>query len=116
MVLVWKTLRLFKKTKHCLTEKYQSYNISSPYLHVYCVTILIIMMALILNISLKCILWLTLMLGSVPLVYGQNQEIALKNEYINIKPAHFYIKNIIDERVDRNAALLNGSGTSTNNQ
>jgi len=116
MVLVWKTLRLFKKAKHCLTEKISTFNISSPYLHVYYVAILILMMALILNISLKCILWLTVMLGSVPLVYGQIQEIILKNEHINIKPQHFYIKNITDERADKTAALLTGSETSPNNQ
>ncbi len=74
------------------------------------------MMALILKISRKCILWLTIITGSIQLAFGQSQEILLKNEHINIKPEHFYIKNITDERADKTAALLTGSGTSPNNQ
>ncbi|TWJ04389.1 hypothetical protein JN11_00097 [Mucilaginibacter frigoritolerans] len=48
---------------------------------------------------------------------GQTQEIFLKNEHLNIKAEQYYIKKIIDERVNRTmVASLADVGTSLNNK
>ncbi|WP_259071391.1 hypothetical protein HDF24_10350 [Mucilaginibacter sp. X4EP1] len=55
-------------------------------------------------------------MGSILFAFGQNQEIVLKNERIDIKPQRFYIKNITDERADKATVLLTGTNSSTHQQ
>lgn len=63
-----------------------------------------------------CCLCLVVTAGSILFAFGQNQEIVLKNEHIDIKNQRFYIKNITDERADKVTALLTGVIPSTHQQ